>query len=128
MIIIGIKQKYRHKLVLDIIRVVTPLARLLKEKNVFTSFIANVKNIEQNDMTSNSERIIYLNLYTLIKYVVDYAFAWDCTKEGHTIWKDINNEWANKLTTLNNTDKYIEKLIGIIQKKYNTQVINHGQM
>lgn len=128
MIIIGIKLKYRHKLVLDIIRVVTPLARLLKEKNVFTSFIANVKNIEQNDITSNSERITYLNLYTLIKYVVDYPFVWDCTKERHAIWKDINNEWANKLTTLNNTDKYIEKLIDIIQKKYNTQVINHGQI
>lgn len=125
--IIGIKRKYKYKLILDIIRVVTPLARLLKEKNAFTSFIVNVRNTQENNITSKSELITYYyDLYTLIKYVVDYAFIWTYTKEGHTIWTDINNEWIYKFTTLNNTDKYIEKVIEITQKKYNAQVINHA--
>lgn len=104
---------------MDVVRIVTPLARLLKEKDVFMSFINNTRN--NGFFITSPHDINAIDIYNLIWCIIDWSFTWSYAKEGHGIWSGIHHQWRDKFFRLSVDDKekYVEEIINTAKKKYN---------
>lgn len=42
--------------------------------------------------------------------IIDEAFCWAETPQGHGFWQDLHYQWRHKMSTLENNDDYCEFL------------------
>lgn len=71
--------------------------KFLKEKNIYTNYIINVKSRHRCYFSGN---IFSMSPSSLI----DEAFLWRSTKEGHAFWCSISRMWIGEIAT-----KYYKK-------------------
>lgn len=77
------------------------IRHLIKE-NLYSKFVANCYNIDNNEfelgqqsaLTDLKERLCELSKKHLYE-IIDYGFTWSDTPEGHDHWSFINNNWQD---------------------------------
>jgi len=98
--------KYYKKITKDN-KIILPLfIRFLKKEHSLEKYMKNLNSnngynlrmwfYNNNDVSYFLLKEIYTNKGY---YLLNRAFKWDKTEEGHIFWRDLNNKWKIKLYT-----------------------------
>lgn len=83
------QQKVRRQILLNMPYLL--LTFLIKEK-ALSNFLDNISKYT----ISHSINLSYLYIRLRDPYMaIEYAFVWDCTKEGHHFWQKLNNKYKS---------------------------------
>ena len=84
----------------------------LKKENAYEKYIEAIKQQKKREFKNFGNYINVLTINSLkrcfksesnisISRLIDYAFHWESTKEGHDFWSALDIKWCNKM-------KYVE--------------------
>lgn len=77
----------------DNVNYLSIFTRFLKEYGLYYRYFKNIDDngrIHLNEII-NKKPIAHFDLL----YLVDYAFQWSTTSEGHSFWSDVDNVWGS---------------------------------
>ena len=74
--------------------------RFIKEKGVYSGYVRNIKN--------NNKTLEKVIKNSGVQNLIQGAFIWSKTPEGHYYWSDLSTEWAKFMNQLEVTPELIE--------------------
>lgn len=65
--------------------------RFLREENAFTFYF---KNLSEDYRDASNEKLYHMVLHHPTE-LINYAFSWSNTPQGHSFWNRLNDKWKD---------------------------------